>query len=218
MARAMTFYQSLVGKKVVMAVTGAILFVFLIGHLLGNLQIFLGPKQLNAYANFLKSTGELLWMVRAVLLAALLFHILSAWQITLANWRARPVSYVLRKDVETGYAARTMIYSGPLIFLYVIYHLLMFTFLTTGPGYSYTDVYRNVVLAFQVPLISGVYVAAMLCLGMHLFHGLWSMLQSLGINHPKWNRLRQVLARGVAVVIAAGYISIPVAILAGVVV
>lgn len=216
MPRAIAFYRSLVGKKVIMAVTGVLLFLFIVEHLVGNLLIFLGPKAFNDYAAFLKSTGELLWVARVVLLAALILHIWSAYQVTVAGWRARPVSYMVRKDTETNYAARTMIYSGPLIFLYVIYHLLMFTFLTTGPGYSKTDIYRNVVLAFHVPLIASVYIAAMLVLGFHLYHGTWSMLQTLGITYPEKSWLRWGLIPAVAVIIAAGFISIPVAVLAGV--
>jgi len=217
MARSMTFYRSTVGKKIVMAVTGAMLFLFLCGHLLGNLQIFIGPERLNAYAAFLKSTGELLWGVRIVMATALVLHILAAIQITIANWKARPVGYAVKVNLETGYAARTMIFSGPIIFLYIIYHLMMFTFLTTGPGFSHTDVYRNVVEAFKNPAISAVYIVAMLALGYHLFHGIWSMLQTLGINHPKYNRARKIVAAVVAVVLAAGYISIPVSVLLGIV-
>ncbi len=217
MARAMTFYSTTVGKKVVMAATGVLLVLWIIGHMLGNLQIFMGAERLNAYAHFLKSTGELLWGVRIVMLAAIILHILAAVQITLANWKARPVGYAMKKDIETGYAARTMIVSGPLILLYVIYHLMMFTFLQTPQGLSDTDVYGNVVKAFQQPGISAVYIVAMLVLGFHLYHGIWSMLQTLGINHPKLNRLRRVAASVLAVLIAAGYISIPVSVLLGIV-
>ncbi|MGC8724586.1 MAG: succinate dehydrogenase cytochrome b subunit [Acidobacteriota bacterium] len=217
MARAMTFYSTTVGKKVVMAATGVLLVLFLIGHMLGNLQIFIGAERLNAYAHFLKSTGELLWGVRIVMLAAILLHILAAVQITLANWKARPVGYAMKKDIETGYAARTMIVSGPLILLYVIYHLMMFTFLQTPQGLSHTDVYGNVVKAFQQPGISAVYIVAMLVLGFHLYHGIWSMLQTLGINHPKLNRLRRIASAVLAILLAAGYISIPVSVLLGIV-
>ena len=217
MARSMTFYRSTVGKKIVMAVTGAMMFLWLVGHMLGNLQIFIGPERLNAYAAFLKSTGELLWGVRVVMAIALILHILAAVQITVANWKARPVGYSMKATLETSYAARTMVFSGPIIFLYLIYHLLMFTFLATGPGYSHTDVYRNVVEAFHNPVISGVYIVAMIALGFHLFHGLWSMLQTLGINHPKYNRLRKAAAAVIAIVLAAGFISIPVSVLLGIV-
>src|SRR6476469_1451590 len=127
MGRVQAFYGTLVGKKIVMAVTGLILFLFIVGHLLGNLQIFDGPERLNAYSAFLKKTGELLWVVRFVLLVSLILHIVASIQVSLASKRARPVGYEERKAIETSYAARTMIWSGPLIFFYVVYHLAMFT-------------------------------------------------------------------------------------------
>ncbi len=213
MGKMMAFCRSMVGKKAVLAATGFVLFLFLIGHLLGNLLIFVGREQLNAYAAFLKRAGELLWAARLILLVALTLHILASLQITLVNWKARPIDYVVKQAVETGYAARTMIVSGPLVFLYVVYHLLMFTFLTTGPGYSETDVYRNVVLAFQVPAISGVYILALLILGMHLYHGVWSMCQTLGLE---WSGSRRTIATCTVVAIAGGYSLIPLAILTGV--
>lgn len=213
--RLSAFWRTLVGKKVVMAVSGVILFAFIVGHMLGNLQIFESAARLNAYSAFLKKTGELLWAVRAVLLVALVLHVVASIQVSLAARRARPVPYAVKKSIETNYAARTMIWSGPLIFLYVVYHLMMFTFLTTGPGYSETDVYRNVVLAFQVPVISAVYVIAMIFLGMHLYHGAWSMLHTLGGSNPKYRVLRRTVAPVVAIAITVGYIAIPIAVLAG---
>jgi succinate dehydrogenase / fumarate reductase, cytochrome b subunit len=217
MGRLTAFYSTLVGKKVIMAASGAILFLFVVGHLLGNLQIFEGPEKLNAYSAFLKKTGEILWAVRLVLLAALVLHVVASVQVSLANRRARPVAYAVKKSIETSYAARTMIWSGPLIFLYVVYHLAMFTFLVTGPGYSPTDVYRNEVLAFRVPAISAVYVVAILFLGLHLYHGIWSMLHTLGASNPRYRVLRRTVAPAVAIAITAGYIAIPVAVLAGLV-
>ncbi len=215
MSRASFFYGSRIGQKMVMAVTGIILYVFVIGHLLGNLQIFAGPERLNNYASFLKSTGELLWAGRIILVVSLILHLIAAAVVTWANWRARPISYKEKEDVETTYAARTMVVTGPLVLLYVVYHLMMFTFLTTGPGYSATDVYRNVVLAFRVPAISAVYIVAMVVLGFHLYHGGWSMVQSLGITWPTRQGLRRVLFPALAILITVGYISIPAAVLAG---
>jgi succinate dehydrogenase / fumarate reductase, cytochrome b subunit len=206
-----------VGKKLVMALTGAILSVFIVFHLLGNLLIFAGRDALNAYAVLLKSVPEALWAARLVLLVALIIHVLYAVQLTISNWVARPISYSWRKDIETSCAARTMIFSGPLIFLYAVYHLMMFTFLTTGPGYSSTDVYANVVAAFRIPTISAVYILAMLVLGFHLYHGLWSMFHSAGVSGPRYRRWRRVAAPIVAVVITAGYVAIPVAVLSGIV-
>lgn len=217
MGRLRAFCQSLVGKKVIMAVTGIILFLFVVGHLLGNLQIFAGPARLNAYSAFLKKTGEILWAVRLVLLASLVLHVVAAVQVSLASRRARPVGYAEKESIETSYAARTMIWSGPLILLYVVYHLAMFTFLVTGPGYSATDVYRNEVLAFRVPAISTLYVGAMILLGLHLYHGVWSMLHTLGASNPRYRVLRRAVAPGVAIAITAGYLAIPIAVLARVV-
>ncbi len=217
MGRVSAFYDSLVGKKIIMAATGFILFGFIVGHLLGNLQIFLGAEPLNRYAAFLKSIGELLWVVRGVLIISFLLHVISSIQVALANRAARPLGYAHKKNIETNYAALTMQIGGPLIFLYVVYHLMMFTFLTTGPGYSHTDVYANVVASFKVPAISAVYIASMLLLGFHLYHGTWSMLHTLGISNAKSNGLRRALAPTVAVLVAGGYISIPVAVLAGLV-
>jgi succinate dehydrogenase / fumarate reductase cytochrome b subunit len=198
-----------------MAVTGVILLLYIIGHLLGNLQIFEGPERLNAYAAFLKSTGELLWAVRIVLLVSLVLHVIASVQVSLASKRSRPAGYAEKKSIETSYAARTMIWSGPLIFLYVVYHLAMFTFLVTGPGYSPTDVYRNEVQAFQVPAISAFYVVAIIFLGMHLYHGAWSMLHTLGASNPRYRVLRRTIAPIVAIAITVGYIAIPIAVLLG---
>lgn len=217
MTRLFSFYQTLVGKKAVMALTGLILFGFVVGHLLGNLQIFIGREQLNAYSRFLKNTGELLWAVRAILLLSLVLHIIASIQVSLADLQARPVGYVEKRDIATSYAARTMIVSGPLVFLYIIYHLLMFTFLTTGPGYSHTDVYGNVVAAFKVPLISAIYILAMILLGFHLYHGIWSMMHTLGISNTCYHRLRWIASPIVAILITLGYIAIPIAVLAGIV-
>jgi len=152
------FWKSLVGKKQVMAVTGVILTLFIIGHLVGNLLVFAGPGPYNDYSHFLKhGIIEILWIVRLVLLVSLVLHVVASIQVSLASRRARPIGYAVKKNIETTYAARTMIWSGPLLFVYVVYHLMMFTFLTTGPGYSPTDVYRNVVLSFRDPAISAVY-------------------------------------------------------------
>jgi succinate dehydrogenase / fumarate reductase cytochrome b subunit len=219
MARVMAFYRSLVGQKLIMAVTGIMLYLFLIEHAFGNLLIFFGPESLNRYGAFLRSPDilPLIWAARVGLIIALILHLIAAVWVTLANWRARPVSYLSRRDIETNYAARTMIISGPLILAYVVYHLLMFTFLTTGPGYSETDIYRNVVLAFQVPLISGVYILAMLILGFHLWHAGWSMLQSLGVTWPSRRGLRWGLLPAVGVLIAAGFVLVPVGVLTGII-
>lgn len=217
MISALAAYRTLVGKKGVMALTGAALFLFLIGHLLGNVQIFFGPEHLNGYAKFLKSTGEILWLMRAGVLACFLLHIYSSFLVTVANLQARGIGYAQKRTLETTVAARTMIWTGSMVLLYVIYHLMMYTFLTTGPGYSHEDVYRNVVLSFQQPAIAGVYIAAMVLLGTHLVHGAWSMMHTLGWSGPGYKPWRRMVGPAVAVAITAGYIAIPVSVLAGLV-
>jgi succinate dehydrogenase / fumarate reductase, cytochrome b subunit len=215
MNRFFRFYQATVGKKVFMAVTGAVWFLYLVAHLTGNLLVFAGPKAMNEYGYFLKnSIPEILWPFRIVLAVALLTHIVASIQVTIVSWRARPVGYVMRRNVETNFAARTMIIGGPLILAFLIYHLLMFTFLTTGPGYSAHDIYRNVVLAFRVPAISIAYIAAMAVLGLHLYHGIWSMFQTLG---AEMKRSRIWLAWLVSIAIAGGFILVPIAVMAGIV-
>lgn len=201
-----------------MAVTGVILVLFIMEHMLGDLLVFAGPEKLNDYSHLLKHTiSEVTWAMRAGLLTSLILHVVAAIQVAAASRQARPVGYALKKDIATSYAARTMRWTGPLLLVYLVYHLMMFTFLTTGPGYSPTDVRHNVILAFQVPYIAGVYIAAMLMLGTHLYHGAWSMLQTLGAGRAKQPALRRAIAPTFAILVTAGYVSIPLAVLAGLV-
>ena len=213
-------WRSSLGKKFLMAVTGVILFGFVIGHLVGNLQIFIddGGKAIDAYARFLQESKAALWTMRLGLLAAVGLHIACAIALTKQNRAARPEPYRFKDYREAGYAARTMMISGPLIALFVIYHLGHFT---TGhfapPGFVHANVHANMIAGFKVWWASVAYIVAMILLGMHLYHGGWSMFQSVGINHPKWT---PVLKRGSAVMaflITIGYISIPLAIWAGIV-
>ena len=214
---------SLVAQKAVMAVTGVVLFLFVVGHLAGNLKVFEGPAEFNAYAEGLRTVGApfvgrgwVLWIVRVVLIVAVLAHIWAAIQTTRAGWRARPVSYRRLEAVETTYAARTMRWGGVLIFLYVIYHLLDLTFGRVNPSFVPGDVYHNVVASLRVWPVAAAYIAAMLVLGLHLYHGTWSALQTLGLNRPPTGRWRRGAAAGIALLIAGAYISIPVAVLAGI--
>jgi succinate dehydrogenase / fumarate reductase cytochrome b subunit len=215
--RAPSFWQSTNGKKAVMAVTGAILFLFVIGHLLGNLQVFDGPDRLNAYGRFLKNLGELLWIVRIVLLAAVGLHIVATVQLALRNQKARPVGYKVKKWVNSNYADRTMYWSGPIVLAFVIFHLLQFTAGYIHPESQFIegDVYHNVVAGFQVWWVSAWYIFSMILLGFHLRHGLWSMFQSVGMNHPRHTPALQQAALWIAILITAGYISIPIAVLVG---
>ena len=200
-----------------MAVTGLILFLFVIGHLIGNLQIYEGPDKLNAYARFLRSMPALLWAVRISLLVAVVLHITAAVQLALCKFDARPINYIKKKATQSSYASRTMYWSGPIILAFVIYHLLDFTFGVVNPHFQEGNVYANVVASFKLIQVSAFYIVAMLLLGTHLYHGLWSMFQSLGFSHPRYTPVLKRGAAAVAILIAAGNISIPVSVLAGLV-
>lgn len=217
-------YRSAVGKKAVMAVTGIILFGFVLVHMLGNLKLYEGPQVLNSYAGFLRTVGSpaiptsgLLWLVRVVLLVAVVLHMWAAWQVTLMSRAARPHRYGRRDFVEASYASRTMRWGGVIILLFVIYHLLDLTFGTVNPSFRHGDVYHNVVASFSVPWVSAFYVAAQVALGFHLYHGMWSLFQSLGWNHPRFNSWRRGFATAFAWIITVGNISFPLAVLAGVI-
>ena len=211
------FYSSTVGKKAVMAVSGAILFLFVVGHLIGNLQIYEGPEKLNNYSVLLHSMPALLWTVRVVLLVMVALHIWSSVRLGLRNIDARPTGYVNKKSAGSTYASRTMYWSGPIILAFVIYHLLDFTWGTVNPRFEEGNVYANVVGSFQVIPIAAFYIFAMLLLCMHLYHGLWSMFQSLGFHHPRHTPILRRAAAAVAILIAAGNISIPIAVMSGLV-
>ena len=222
MIRVPNFWRSPLGKKSIMAVTGLMLFSFVVVHLWGNLKVYEGAGKLNSYAEFLRTVGapflgrsQGLWIARVGLIAVAALHILVAVQLTLINRRARPVAYEARAFVETNYAARTMIWSGPIVGLFVVYHLLHISFGTVHPDYVHGDVYHNIVAGFRNPWASGAYVVGTLFLGMHLYHGLWSLFQSLGLNHPKYNAWRRTFAAVAAAGVTIGNVSFPVAVLTG---
>jgi succinate dehydrogenase / fumarate reductase cytochrome b subunit len=213
-----TFFGSTIGKKVVMAVTGLILFGFVIGHMIGNLQVFLGPKVLNDYSIFLRefAHGAGIWVARAVLLAAVILHIWSAYALTMMNRAARPQGYREWNARESTYASRTMRWSGVLVLAFIVYHLLHFTTGTVHPDFIPGDVYHNVITGLRVVPAAIFYLVAMVALGMHLYHGSWSMLQTLGLNHPRWNKLRFAVCVGFAAVVTVGNLSFPATVLAGI--
>jgi len=220
--RAVRFYEAPIGKKAVMAVTGVILFGYALGHLLGNLQIYSPDRdQINRYAAFLHDPGRaaLLWGVRAFLLAAVVLHITASIQLWIWNRTARPVRYRTKSDVPSSYAARTMIWSGPILAAFVIFHVLHLTVGSVFPlrelGPNQPDVRANLIAGFQHPAVAAFYIVAMLLLCLHLYHGLWSMFQSMGFSHPRFAPGLKRLAAAVAVLIAAGNISIPVAVMTG---
>lgn len=217
-------YRSTLGKKAVMAVTGIILFGFVLGHMAGNLKVFQGAEHFNAYAEGLRALGEpivphggLLWIVRLVLLASVVLHITSATQLTLLNRRARPQDYDRRTAVQLDYASRTMRWGGVIIALYVVYHLMHLTWGNAHPDFISGDVYHNVIRGFSVWWVALVYVVVNVILGFHLYHGLWSLFQSLGWSHPRYNPWRRTFAVVFSVVVTVGFISVPLAVLSGLV-
>jgi succinate dehydrogenase / fumarate reductase cytochrome b subunit len=222
---AVVLWGTMVGKKVVMAVTGLVLVGFVVAHMVGNLKIFLGAEAIDDYAVFLRTMGEpmvpysvLLWAVRIVLLACVVLHITAAVQLTRMNWAARPQGYDTKQSIATTYAARTMRWSGVILVLFIVYHLLHLTAGAVGfqPGaFRDLSVYGNVVAGFSVWYVSLFYIVAMACLCLHLDHGIWSMLQTFGWNNARTTWALQTLSRGVALVVFVGFISVPVAVLAG---
>jgi len=211
------FYDSTIGKKVVMAVTGAILFGFLIGHMLGNLQVFLGREVMNHYAETLHGNLPLLWGVRILLLISVVLHTWAAIQLTAVKAAARPVAYVKTANVQATTGSRTMMLSGPVIALFVIGHLLHLTTGTIHPQFVELHAFENVVNAFSNPIASGLYIVAMILVGFHLSHGIWSMFQSIGFSHPRYTPLIKKFAGIFSWVLIAGFIAVPISVLAGLV-
>ncbi len=211
MQRALTLHQSTVGKKVMMALSGVIIVGFVIGHFLGNLNLYRGQEALDGYAHMLQSLTPVLWGTRLLLLFAFGVHIWAAFSLWLRNTKARGSRYKKRQDLATDYAACTMIWSGPILLAFVVYHLLHFTILPAHPG----EVYRNVVEGFQVPLIAGVYMVGMVALGLHIYHGIYSAFQTMGANHPRYNSFRRDLAIAISAAITVGNLSFPISVLAG---
>ena len=216
------FYRSAIGKKAVMAVTGVILFGWIFLHMVGNLKLYMGPEHLNAYARFLKTMfgpaipeQGMLWLSRIVLLVAVVFHIHSAYSLTMLNRAARPIGYRDRDFVKATYASRTMRWGGVIILLFVIYHLLHLTTGQAHPSFVEGDVYHNVVAGFQVWWVAAVYIIANLALGLHLYHGLWAMFGSLGLVNPRFELWRRNFARAFAFIITLGNVSFPLAVLMG---
>lgn len=222
MARAARILEAPVGKKAVMALSGIVLFGFVLGHMLGNLQIYLPPgadgkHALDAYGEALHHNVPLLWGTRIVLLLSVLAHVTTAIQLAQRKNAARPTPYVKQTPVVSTYASRTMYWSGPIIFAFLIYHLLHFTTGQAHPDFQFLHVHDNVVKGFSVWYVSLFYIVAMAMLCMHLYHGVWSMFQSLGFSHPQYTPKLKLAAKAFAALIAAGNISIPLSVLLGLV-
>ena len=219
------FLLSTIGLKIVMALSGLMLVGFVLAHMLGNLQIFLGPDAINSYGAAMQSNQAILWVARTGLLGAVLAHIFSAVKLTLSSKAARPVATKRHSWFDQRYAVRTMRYGGFILLLFIVYHLLHFTLGSAHPDFVHCgdkggkfacDVYHNVVSGFSVWPVSAFYILAQLCLGLHLTHGIWSMTRTLGQGNPRWD----TMARAVSVLVGAGVTlgncSIPVAVLAGI--
>jgi succinate dehydrogenase / fumarate reductase cytochrome b subunit len=218
------FYRSAIGKKAVMAVTGLILFGWIFLHMVGNLKLYLGAAHLNEYAHWLRAIGSpavpesgALWIARLVLLVCVVLHIHAAYALTMMNRAARPVGYRARAYEKASYASRTMRWGGVIILLFVIYHLLHLTTGQAHPQFVEGDPYHNVVTGFRVWWVSAIYIIANLALGLHLYHGVWSMFSSLGVTHARFETFRRTFATVFAVLITAANISFPLAVLAGIV-
>jgi succinate dehydrogenase / fumarate reductase cytochrome b subunit len=222
MKRVLGLYDTSVGKKIAMALSGAVLVLFVIGHMVGNLKVYQGSEAFNHYAEGLRQfgspflgRGQLLWLVRLALLAAVVIHIAAAIQLTRLSRAARQQGYRKFDSLVFSYASRTMVWGGLIILAFVIYHLMHFTFGNAHPDFVTGDAYHNLVAGFRVWPVSAAYVIAMIPLGLHLYHGVWSAFQTLGANNPRYNRWRRPLAATIALAVVLVNVSFPVAVLLG---
>jgi succinate dehydrogenase / fumarate reductase, cytochrome b subunit len=219
MGRVSSFYGSMVGKKIVMGVTGLIGVGFVILHSLGNLLIFRGATAINSYSHFLKSTGELLWLLRIVLIVAVILHVIAAVQLTRQSRAARPIGYAKREPQVATVASRTMRWGGALLLIFIVLHILHFTTGTIRPAgvFSNEDVYANMVTSFRIWWVALFYVIAMIALGLHLFHGAWSSVRSIGVSPASPQPFHRRISLAIAVLVWAAFTSIPLAVFAGLV-
>ncbi len=217
-------YRSAVGKRYVMAVSGIVLMGYVAAHMVGNLKLYLGPHQIDRYAGWLRTMGEpvvprgvALWVIRVVLLGALVLHLHAASTLTRIDVRARPERYRTRTEyIAANFASRTMRWTGVIVGLFVVFHLADLTWGSANPSFVRGSVYHNVVASFSRWPVALVYIVANVALGMHLYHGAWSLFQTLGWNHPRWNAWRRPFAVTFASVVAGGNILFPVMVLSGV--
>lgn len=227
-----SYLRSTVLSKVVMAITGAIIVLYVIVHTAGNLLIYLGRDTLNSYSAFLHSLGPILWIIRIILIVSAILHIITSIKLKFENWRAKPTKYAVKNYLKAKFTSRTMIWTGLMILAFVIYHLLHFTIRVTNPQHYYPefyqphnavssvilerfDVYRMVVLGFQNPLISIVYIIGVITVGFHLDHAIQSMFQTLGYNQKHYFPTIQKCSTGIAIIIALCLVSIPISVMLG---
>jgi succinate dehydrogenase / fumarate reductase cytochrome b subunit len=219
------FYRSAIGKKWVMGVTGVILMLFVLVHMIGNLKLFLSKSELNLYGEALRDMPGhllprtvLLWTIRIVLIAAFAFHIHAAATLTIMNRKARPDAYKSPRDyIAADFASRTMRWTGIIVGLFIIFHLLDLTWGPANSEFVRGDPYNNLVYSLQRPVVAAIYIVANIALGIHLFHGAWSMFQSLGLNNPRYNLAKRRFALAFGAVIMIGNVSFPVLVQAHVV-
>ncbi|NUN15341.1 MAG: succinate dehydrogenase cytochrome b subunit [Myxococcales bacterium] len=228
------FLRSTVGAKLAVAVTGILMFLFLIMHLSGNLLVFAGQDAINTYSQNLRRLGPLLWIARVGLLVSVIAHVILTIRLTRQNAAARQVRYAIHKPQVSSLASRAMIVSGLIVMVFIFFHLAHLTFGVVFPDHfalretvtnlgqtgsaavaDRQDVYGMMVAGFKNPMVAGFYVLALVLLGMHLAHGISSVFQTLGVNHPKYNGVLRKSGPALATVIILGFISIPLAILFG---
>lgn len=213
----LAFWRSTIGKKVVMGATGLIGLGFLIGHMAGNLQVFSGEAKLDAYGALLHGPlHEVVLIARVVLLAAVILHVIAAYQLTMISRAARPVGYAMRKPQVSTLASRTLRWGGVLLLVFIVFHILHFTIGTVHPDFVEGRVYRNLATGFAVKWVAVFYMVSMVALGMHLFHGAWSSMRTLGVARQKTHPLKRYLPVVLAVGISFGLAVIPLAFLLGV--
>lgn len=224
MAATLALYRTSIGKKAVMAVTGAIFYLYMIAHIYGNLKVFAGRETFNAYAEFLRAVGEplffrteLLWIVRVILTASLVLHVVAAVQLSRQSIAGRPTRYRVKKDLGATFASRTMRWGGIALFLFVVFHILDLTIGALNPRFIVGDAYGNLVRSFSRWYVALIYIAAMVALGLHLYHGVWSMFQTFGVNRRKYDGFFRGLATVSAILLAGAGALIPLAVLVGIV-
>jgi succinate dehydrogenase / fumarate reductase cytochrome b subunit len=213
----LSFWKSTLGKKVVMGVTGLIMIGFVVLHMAGNLQVFIGADKLNAYGAMLHGPlHEITLILRVILLASLALHVVAAVQLTLLDRAARPIGYAKKVAQAATPASMTLRIGGVVLLVFIVLHLLHFTTGQIHPDFIEGDVYHNLVSGLSRPLVAVLYIVAMAAVGLHLYHGAWSSLRSLGAAQPRPNPLHRPIARVIAVVVWLGFTIIPVAVLLGV--
>ncbi|MEI5103039.1 succinate dehydrogenase [Streptomyces sp. PmtG] len=219
-----TVWDSTVGKKTVMAVSGLIMLLYLVAHMVGNLKIFFGPGDFNHYAHWLRTLGEpvmrwewTLWVVRVGLVAAVVAHAVSAYQLSKRDIKARPTAYVHKKP-RASYATRTMRWGGVILALFIVWHILDLTTGTVHPGeYEHLHPYQNVIDTFSTWYGNVIYIVAVVAVGLHVRHGFWSAAQTLGVGSARRDRVLKTLANGLALLLTVGFVSVPVGVMTGVV-